>query len=285
MSCCNDCCLVFNSPKWIEDNKADFAPPVCNKCMFSDQLKVFFIGGPNERNDYHLEEGEEVFFQIEGDMVLKVVENGTHLDIPIKQGEIFLLPGRIEHSPQRFADTVGVVIERTRDSDELDCVRWFVDGTTDVLFERWFHLTDVVADLPPVIREFKASEEAKTGKPGPKAKLREPLFFPVAQKLMTPVNLGKFIDENLDSIKKSPLPMLKDVGSQTTITLYGPGEHNLATGQGELIVMPQRGSANLKCAGSSYALNAFDMARIRPEKSAVLDVATDGVVITVKMVR
>ena len=198
---CSDCCTVFSSPKWIEENQGDFKPPVCNKCMFADQLKVFFVGGPNTRKDYHLEEGEEVFYQIQGDMVLKVIEEGKPKDVNIRQGEIFLLPGRIEHSPQRFADTVGCVIERTRDNDELDCVRYFVDGTTDVLFERWFHLNDVVADLPPVIREFNESEEAKTGKPGSKSFLREAAFKPDSRKLSDPINLADFIDKNFDRIK------------------------------------------------------------------------------------
>ena len=199
MSC--DGCEVYNAPKWIDENRADFKPPICNKCMFADQLKVFFIGGPNARKDFHLERGEEVFYQIEGDMVLKVVEEGRHRDIPIKQGEIFLLPGCIEHSPQRSEGTVGVVIERERDEDELDCLRYFVEGTTDVLFERWFHLVDVVKDLPPYIKEFFESDEAKTGKPGPKAKLRDAPYETVNRKLADPIDLNKFIDDNISMIE------------------------------------------------------------------------------------
>uniref|UniRef100_A0A914YB84 3-hydroxyanthranilate 3,4-dioxygenase n=1 Tax=Panagrolaimus superbus TaxID=310955 RepID=A0A914YB84_9BILA len=198
----SSCCEVYNSPKWIEENRCDFKPPVCNKCMFSDQLKVFFIGGPNERKDYHLECGEEVFFQVEGGMILKVVEQGKHRDIEIKQGEIFLLPGKIEHSPQRSEGTIGNVIEREREKDELDCLRYFIDGTTDTLFERWFHLNDVVKDLPPIIKEFKESEEAKTGKPGPKAKLQEPAYqTDKSRKLADPIDLNKFINDNLAMIE------------------------------------------------------------------------------------
>ncbi|KAJ1345696.1 3-hydroxyanthranilate 3,4-dioxygenase [Parelaphostrongylus tenuis] len=89
--------------KWLAENKEDFVPPVCNKCMFSNQLMLFFVGGPNSREDYHLEEGEEFFYQHAGDMLLKVIERGRPRDIRIKEGEIFLLPSRVEHSPQRFA--------------------------------------------------------------------------------------------------------------------------------------------------------------------------------------
>ncbi|KAK6755666.1 hypothetical protein RB195_014194 [Necator americanus] len=111
--------------KWIEENKKDFVPPVCNKCMFAEQLKVFYVGGPNSRKDYHLEEGEEFFYQYDGDMLLKVIERGQPRDITIKEGEIFLLPSRVEHSPQRFANTIGFVVERIRDNTEFDCVRTF----------------------------------------------------------------------------------------------------------------------------------------------------------------
>lgn len=75
--------------KWIEENKSSFVPPVCNKLMYgAGQLKVMFIGGPNVRKDYHMEEGEEIFYQVKGDMVLKIVEKGVHKDVPIKEGEV-----------------------------------------------------------------------------------------------------------------------------------------------------------------------------------------------------
>ncbi|VDM67000.1 unnamed protein product [Strongylus vulgaris] len=166
---------------WIAENQRDFVPPVCNKCMFAEQLKVFYVGGPNSRKDYHLEEGEEFFYQRDGDMVLKVIEHGQPRDIVIKEGldikfktpektamtynirEIFLLPSRVEHSPQRFANTIGFVVERTRENTEFDCVRYFVEPSNERLFERWFHLKDVVKDLPPLIKAFHSSEEYKTG--------------------------------------------------------------------------------------------------------------------------
>ncbi|XP_073868012.1 3-hydroxyanthranilate 3,4-dioxygenase isoform X5 [Macaca fascicularis] len=109
---------------WVEENRGSFQPPVCNKLMHQEQLKVMFVGGPNTRKDYHIEEGEEVFYQLEGDMVLRVLEQGKHRDVVIRQGEIFLLPARVPHSPQRFANTVGLVVERRRLETELDGLRW-----------------------------------------------------------------------------------------------------------------------------------------------------------------
>ncbi len=130
---------VINIDEWIDLNIDNFKPPVCNKLMHNDQLLVQFVGGPNKRADYHIEEGEEVFYQIKGDMCVKIIENGQHKDIYIKEGEFFILPARIPHSPQRNSDTIGLVIERKREPNERDAVRWYVPDTTDVLYEKWFN--------------------------------------------------------------------------------------------------------------------------------------------------
>jgi 3-hydroxyanthranilate 3,4-dioxygenase len=91
---------VVNTDVWIEENKDEFRPPVCNKLMHNSQLMIMFVGGPNQREDYHIEEGEELFYQIKGDMCVKIIENGLHKDVVVKEGEMFLLPARIPHSPQ-----------------------------------------------------------------------------------------------------------------------------------------------------------------------------------------
>merc|ERR1712218_473159 len=90
--------VYYNVPKWIENNEQYFLPPVCNKMMHNTQLKVFYVGGPNQRKDYHLEEGEELFFMRKGDMCLKILEQNKFKDVEIKEGQVFLLPGKIQHS-------------------------------------------------------------------------------------------------------------------------------------------------------------------------------------------
>jgi len=152
---------------WLEENRASFLPPVCNKLLHQKQLKVMFVGGPNVRKDYHIEEGEEVFYQLEGDMVLQVLERGKHRAVTIRQGEIFLLPAGVPHSPQRFANTMGLVIERRRLKTELDGLRYYMGDTTDILFEKWFYCKDLGTQLAPIIQEFFSSEQYKTGKPIP----------------------------------------------------------------------------------------------------------------------
>ena len=108
---------IINVLKWIEENKSAFLPPVCNKLMHFGQVRkcykiyfnnknlqliVMFVGGGNERDDFHINEGEELFYQLKGEMLLVIEEQGKQRDIPIKEGEIFLLPGKIPHSPRRF---------------------------------------------------------------------------------------------------------------------------------------------------------------------------------------
>jgi 3-hydroxyanthranilate 3,4-dioxygenase len=155
----------FNLLAWIEANRAALRPPVCNKQLFvSTDFIVQVVGGPNSRTDYHHDEGAEIFYQIEGEMLLKTIQAGRRVDIPIRAGEIFLLPPRIPHSPQRFANTVGLVIERVRRPDELDGFMWFCAKCDHKLHEEFLHVADIVKDLPPVFERFYADVGARTCK-------------------------------------------------------------------------------------------------------------------------
>jgi 3-hydroxyanthranilate 3,4-dioxygenase len=158
---------VVNFDTWLETNRDELQPPVCNKLMFAGQLKVMFIGGKssNERMDYHIEQGEELFYQLQGDMVLKIVEQGKKKDVLIREGETYLLPPRVPHSPQRTAGTIGLVVERERRHTETDGLRWFVPGTVTPLWERWFYCEDLGSQLGPVIQDFNASEACRTNTP------------------------------------------------------------------------------------------------------------------------
>ena len=105
----------FNFQKWIEDNEHLLKPPVGNKKVFEDgAMTVQVVGGPNERADYHDDPVEEFFYQLKGDMLLKVGDNGNFYDVPIKEGEVFLLPPHVRHSPQRPAGSIGLVVEPPR---------------------------------------------------------------------------------------------------------------------------------------------------------------------------
>ena len=154
---------VLNLKGWIEDNRDLLRPPVGNKVVWSDnEFLVMVVGGPNKRKDYHVEEGDEFFYQVEGDIVVRIMVDGAPKDVEIKEGEMFLLPARIPHSPQRPADTAGLVIERQRKEGELDSLRWYCDNCLHIIHEASFQLVDLGKQLKPVIEEFYATESLRT---------------------------------------------------------------------------------------------------------------------------
>ena len=155
----------INLKQWIEDNKDRLKPPVCNKEVYeAGDFIIMVVGGPNARKDYHYDAGPEFFHQLQGDMVLRVIENGAPKDIPIREGEIFLLPPNTHHSPQRKADTVGLVIERKRQPGERDGFAWYCDNCHALLHEESIPVENIVDDLPPALARFWASEQARTCK-------------------------------------------------------------------------------------------------------------------------
>ena len=155
----------YNLKAWVEENRHLLKPPVGNKMVWKDsEFLVMVVGGPNQRKDYHVEDGDEFFYQIEGDITLRVMEDGKPKDIPIREGEIFLLPAGVPHSPQRPAGTVGMVIERRRRESEDDHLRWYCDKCGEILFDSEFHLVDLGKQLKPIIEEFYAREDLRTCK-------------------------------------------------------------------------------------------------------------------------
>ncbi len=154
---------TINFGQWLGDNKHLLKPPVGNKNLYNDGgFMVFVVGGPNERTDYHIDPLEELFYMIKGDMTLKIVEDGEFRDLKIREGECFLLPPCVPHSPQREADTVGVVVEYARPADKHDTVLWYCPGCRAVVYEESFHLTDTTTQLAPVFDRFYDSIEART---------------------------------------------------------------------------------------------------------------------------
>ncbi len=155
----------INFKQWIEDHRALLKPPVGNQQIWEDtEFIVTVVGGPNARRDYHIDEGEEFFYQLEGDIVLRVMEDGKRRDLPIRAGDIFLLPPLVPHSPQRPAGTVGLVIERKRTPAELDGFVWYCEKCGEKLYEEFFHLSNIVTQLPPVFDRFYANEANVTCK-------------------------------------------------------------------------------------------------------------------------
>lgn len=153
----------FNFKKWIDEHRHLLKPPVGNKCVWEDsEFIVMVVGGPNSRKDYHYDEGEEFFYQIEGDITVKIQENGEAVDVPIREGEIFLLPPRVPHNPVRGENTVGLVIERKRHDHEKDGLLWFCENCNEKLYEEYFVLENIMTQFQGVFERFYNDEKKRT---------------------------------------------------------------------------------------------------------------------------
>eukprot|EP00096_Caligus_rogercresseyi_P014727 TRINITY_DN7223_c0_g1_i1.p1 TRINITY_DN7223_c0_g1~~TRINITY_DN7223_c0_g1_i1.p1 ORF type:complete len:299 (+),score=63.02 TRINITY_DN7223_c0_g1_i1:112-1008(+) len=276
-----------STSSWIQENEKSFLPPVCNKMMHNYQLKVFYVGGPNQRKDYHLDEGEEFFYMRKGDMCLKILVNNQFKDIKIREGEVFLLPGRIPHSPQRFPDTMGLVVERDRLDFEKDCLRYFVDGSKEILFERWFQCVNLGTQLPPVINEFFASEPCKTGKPNPKDINSNPPWIPDhKRRVEPPFSLKDWIEENLSDIKeKGYLPLWDDTYQSSICAMgYGPGKRSIVSRGGETLFWCVQGSPSKITIGAQVYLLKEDETLLVPSNvEFTLDPGTDTILLSIQM--
>ncbi|PKL79301.1 MAG: 3-hydroxyanthranilate 3,4-dioxygenase [Candidatus Melainabacteria bacterium HGW-Melainabacteria-1] len=145
---------------WIEEHRHLLKPPVGNQVIYQDtEFMIMVVGGPNARTDYHVDESEEFFYQIEGDIVLKLIDEGKPVDVPIREGQIFLLPAKVPHSPRRPANTVGLVIERNRKPQELDGFQWYCEACGHKLYEEFLPISDIVAQLPPIFDRFYSNPD------------------------------------------------------------------------------------------------------------------------------
>lgn len=155
---------AFNFQQWIEENKHLLKPPVGNVQIWTDtDMMVTVVGGPNKRTDFHDDPVEEFFYQLKGDMVLKVIEDGEHRDVFIREGDIFFLPPHIRHSPQRpMEGSIGLVIEPKRMDGDKDAFEWYCFNCQTLVHRVEVQLTSIVKDLPPLFNAFYEDKDART---------------------------------------------------------------------------------------------------------------------------
>lgn len=156
----------FNLTKWIEENRHLLKPPVGNQNIYKDagDFIVMIVGGPNSRKDFHYNNSEELFYQLQGDVSVRIQEDGKIVEIPIKEGDMFLLPGKVPHNPRRGPNTIGLVVEKKRDADEVDGFMWFCENCGEKLYEQFMNVSDIVKQLPPVMEGFYNDEHKRTCK-------------------------------------------------------------------------------------------------------------------------
>ncbi|MEM9613025.1 MAG: 3-hydroxyanthranilate 3,4-dioxygenase [Actinomycetota bacterium] len=156
----------FNLMGWIEDHRHELVPPVANKQIWREaDMIVMIVGGGNERCDFHDDPREEFFYQIKGDMDLVIWpdEGAEPYHMPIKEGEVYLLPPNLRHSPQRpDPDSIGLVVEYQRNIGELDGFEWACFQCYDLLHRVELQVQAIDKDLPPLFEAFDRNEEART---------------------------------------------------------------------------------------------------------------------------
>ena len=155
----------FNLNQWIADNRAILQPPIANKNLYLDSgdYIVMIVGGPNARNDYHYNETEELFYQLEGTIYINIQEDGQKTTLELGPGDMFLLPAKTPHSPIRTENSVGLVIERKRENIGLkDGLLWFCEQCNHKLHEVYFELNNIETDFLPYFNDFYADINHRT---------------------------------------------------------------------------------------------------------------------------
>lgn len=150
---------------WIAEHQHLLKPPVGNRQVFptGDDFITMVVGGPNQRTDYHVDPYEELFYQVKGNIHVDVMTPDGPDRIDIHEGEMWVLPRRLPHSPQRpEPGSIGLVIERVREEGTLERFQWYCEACNALVHEVELQVRDIVADLPPVFTAFYDSVEART---------------------------------------------------------------------------------------------------------------------------
>ncbi len=248
---------------WIRENEASFAPPVMNKLMHREQLSIMFVGGPNVREDFHLEEGSEFFYQMRGNMELPTIQAGRRELVRIREGDVYLLPSRIPHSPQRpEAGSIGLVVERQRYEDEPpDGLRYYTDfeRCDTVLWERYFHCYDLGRDLAPIVAAYNASDEKRTRLPSATSVVAEPpLVQDVSTVVPPPFNLQSWLDANAEELDSGASLNLFESHPDREFAVQvagGEGERSVPAWRHETFLVQLAGEATITMEGGTLRLD------------------------------
>ena len=153
----------INLVKWVEQHRHEMKPPVSNKYLYDgEDFFVMLINGPNARNDFHQTNSEEFFHQLQGDIVVRIVEDGRIKDVPVREGETFFIPGNVPHSPTRPPNTLGLVVERRRPPGELEHLQFYCDNCHALVEDIEFDCKDIVVHFRQAMENFWADAKRST---------------------------------------------------------------------------------------------------------------------------
>ena len=153
----------FNFAGWISEHAHLLKPPVGNQQVWQDSdLIVTVVGGPNHRTDFHDDPHEEFFYQIAGNAYLNLIVDGKRERVDLREGDVFLLPPHLRHSPQRpEAGSACLVIERQRAPGAIDGFEWYCGNCDQLVHRVELQLKSIVDDLPPLFSAFYDSEDKR----------------------------------------------------------------------------------------------------------------------------
>lgn len=155
---------AFNLWQFIEEHKDSIKPPVNNKVIWQDsEFIAMVLGGPNKRRDFHVDPSDEIFYQLKGNCYVEcITEEGKREVVTVKEGDVFLLPAHVPHSPHRVKDSIGIVIERKRKQGELEDFIWFCDQCNHQLHKVTVQLTNIETQVKAAIESFNSNLELRT---------------------------------------------------------------------------------------------------------------------------
>ncbi|ESO09044.1 hypothetical protein HELRODRAFT_185387 [Helobdella robusta] len=253
---------VINVQKWLNVNRDKFLPPVANHFMHDDgQLTVMFVGGPNDRTDYHIQCGEEFFYQLRGQALLKLMVRGQPRDIFLREGDIFLLPKRIPHSPQRFVDTMGLVLERKRAAREIDVLRFYTmkSGRPEILYQDSFHWDNAKTDMAACLERYSKSEQCKTGNIVPGLIFDTPLTVNVVSDVTEPFSLFQWIYSREDEINANGKLEIFDTNLyKYEILVFGQGKQEHGSEEAQIWLYQLVGSSKIITDEQMFKLSKQD---------------------------
>ena len=168
--------MPVNLMQWAREHRDELKPPVGNKYLYDGtDFFVMVIGGPNARNDFHVTNSEEYFFQVKGNIVVRIREGGVIKDVPVREGETLFIPGNVPHAPTRPPGTIGVVVERRRPPGETEHQQFYCDNCSELVYDKEFDCKDIVEHFAQSMEEFWSDPDlstcrkcgARVGKPTP----------------------------------------------------------------------------------------------------------------------
>jgi 3-hydroxyanthranilate 3,4-dioxygenase len=130
----------FNLRQWIDENRGAWGQ---RRVIWQNSDFIAFVTrGPNRRKDYHINPGDEIFYQLEGELNLHYLRDGKHELALLKAGDLFLMPRSVPHSPRRGEGSWTLVVERERTEKEMDRFIWPCDKCGEKLYETTVRFDD-----------------------------------------------------------------------------------------------------------------------------------------------